>query len=214
MLYAQDVVPNMQRPNEAGMRLLRLTEFFGAMSADDVTPSSAIAYERWRTHSAPPSKGEPPRRIRAVKAASVRRELEDLRAALRHAFVSRMLTREIPVKMPPKGSPRERYLTRSEAARLLASSIGFRFVSCSDIRTRKERWVVWSRDRINAQPHLGRFILIGLRTGTRHETILSLGFRPHLGGGHFDLETRILYRSAAGAAQEMLADVYRASFRR
>ena len=52
---------------------------------------------------------------RAVKDVSARRELEDLRAALRHAWKSRKLSVEIPVVLPPKSTPRDRWLTESEA---------------------------------------------------------------------------------------------------
>ena len=107
ILYATDCIPTQRRPEEAATRMTRIVEFFGDMACDDVTPSTTSAYVRWRTHSGSPGKGEPPRRDRAVKDVSARRELEDLRAALRHAWKSRKLSVEIPVVLPPKSTPRD-----------------------------------------------------------------------------------------------------------
>ena len=49
--------------------------------------------------------------------------------------------------------------------------------------------------------HICRFILIGLRTGTRHDAILAMGWHQHLGGGFFDLEHRVMFRAAPGERQ-------------
>ena len=89
------------------------------------------------------------------RKAAARRELEDLRAAVRHHWEAGLCTALTPVILPEKGEPRERWLTRSEAANLL--------------------WAAWRlrekqdgklTDRPTAQ-HVARFILAGLYTGTR-----------------------------------------------
>ena len=182
-LYAQDKGGNVARPREAAARLARILAFFGEKVIDDVTPSSCAAYVTWRD---------------AEQAA--RRELEDLRAAILHAYRSRKLAVPIPVALPPKAAPRDRWLTRSEAARLLAGAMGFRFALCSDVRTRRERRVVWSRDG-ERNRHVARFILIGLYTATRHDAILRIGWRPHANGGYVDLERGRLYRRAPGVRE-------------
>ena len=51
--------------------------------------------------------------------AAARRELEDLRAAIRHHWEDGLCSALTPVVLPDKGSPRQRWLTRKEAARLL-----------------------------------------------------------------------------------------------
>lgn len=183
-LYATDVAGSSARPSEVAARLANLGRYFGALSAAEITPSTCAAYVR----------------IRGSQSAA-RRELEDLRAALRHAWRSRRLALEIPVTLPPKSQPRERWLTRSEAARLLAAALGWRFAPCCDVRTRRETWAVWSREDARDRAlyaHVRRFVALGLATGTRHDAILGIGWRPHEGGGHVDAERGLIYRRAAG----------------
>ena len=64
-------------------------------------------------------------------------------------------------------------------------------------------WKIVRRERdarMTVEP-LVRFILIGLRTGTRHDAIMRLGWRAHADGGHFDMTKRRLYRRAAGVKE-------------
>lgn len=171
-LYAIDKAAVTARPKETAARLGRLNDYFGALVADEITPSKCAAYVRRRG---------------AEQAA--RRELEDLRAALRHAFHSRKIACEIPVALPEKSPPRERWLERSEAAALLAGALGWRRAG--------EKWI---RDG-ERSPHVARFILIGLYTATRHDAILGLGWRVHTGGGYIDLARGVLYRAPPGARQ-------------
>jgi integrase len=111
---------------------------------------------------------------RPVKPATARRELETLNAAIR--FCAREKgTPVILVTYPPKSPPKERFLTREEAAALL--------------------WAAWR----SGNRHLARFILIGLYTGTRHDAILRLQWRPNTTGGWVDLEQGIMHRRASGA---------------
>jgi integrase len=81
--------------------------------------------------------------------SAARRDLETLRAATRHWKREHGQNLTVPsVVLPKKEDPRERWLTRSEAARLL-----------------------WAARRVE---HLKRFILIGLYTGSRSGAILAL----------------------------------------
>src|SRR5262245_65246085 len=93
-------------------------------------------------------------RQRGAQAAA-RRELEDLRAAIRHHWEAGLCAALTPVALPDRGQVRERWLTRNEAARLLWAAWRLR-----------QRWRDGSRDRTTAQ-HVARFILVGLYTGTR-----------------------------------------------
>lgn len=182
-LYAIDKVAKSARPKEIAARLGRINDYFGAMVADQITPSTCAAYVRQRGTE-----------------QAARRELEDLKAALRYAFRSRKIAVEIPVELPEKATPRDRWLERSEAARLLAGALGFRLVSCSDIATRRQRLTIWDRGG-ERNHHVARFILLGLGTATRHDAILGLGWRVHTGGGYVDLARGILYRAPPGAKQ-------------
>lgn len=182
-LYAQDKATQNSRPKEARARLLRLADHLGHMSIAALTPATTRDYVAARG---------------ALVAA--RRELEDLRAAIQHAYVSRKIAAPVPVTLPPKPVPRTRWLTRSEAARLLAAALGWLFVPCSDLATRQTRWTVWGRPG-ERNRHVARFVLIGLQTGTRHDAILGLGWRAHAGGGHVDLSAGLIYRKGEGEAQ-------------
>lgn len=199
--YRCDIAPKHARPQETEQHLMRLMEFFRGHECDHVTPGLTASYERWRTHNGKPSLNEPPRTRSPVSPASVRRELETLRAALTHAWKCRRLKNQIPISLPPKGAPRERWLTRSEAARLIAASLGLILAPCCDITTHRERLTIWRRERLVSSRHLARFILIGLRTGTRSGAILPMAWSPHPDGGHFDLERRLMFRAPSGERQ-------------
>jgi integrase len=173
-LYAQDRAPKVARPHEVARRLGAIETYFGGMTVAEVTPSTCEAYARQR-----------------VSPAAARRELEDLQAALNHAWRSRKLAVPVPVALPPKSPARERWLTRDEAARLIAAACGWRFDTDGSVL-----------DRAGPRnPHVARFVLLGLYTGTRHDAILSLGFRAHVGGGWADLDRGLLYRRAAGEVE-------------
>jgi integrase len=110
---------------------------------------------------------------RPISAATAGRELVVLRAALNRCWEAGDLDRPIAVPTPPPADPRERHLTRQEAARLLWGALGF------DANGHRHR------DRINR--HLARFILLGLYTGTRHAALLRLQWLPSVTGGWVDL---------------------------
>ena len=76
---------------------------------------------------------------------------------------------------PEPPTPREVWLTRSEAARLLRVARGF-----------KAAW------------HICLFILISLYTGQRKEAVLRLQFSKNPAGGHVDLENDLIYWQKAG----------------
>jgi len=91
-------------------------------------------------------------RARGKSDGTIRRELTVLRAALNYAVGEGRLTYAPVVHLPPPPAPRTRWLTRAEAAALL----------------RQARRV--KRSRL----YLPLFVLIGLYTGARKESILSL----------------------------------------
>lgn len=100
-----------------------------------------------------------------------RRDLETLRAAINYWHEEYGPLPSIPaVVMPPKPEARDRWLTRSEAAQLL-----------------------WAARRT---PHLARFILLGLHTGSRSGVITALRWE------WIDLKTGVMRRRAAGKAED------------
>ena len=116
----------------------------------DVTPQTCARYAEKRGRS----KG------------TVRRELGVLRAAINYAHRSGRITRPVAVELPERPEPRDRWLTRKEAARLIRAA-----------RTPQARL------------YLPLFILIGLYTGRRKEAILSLRWpQVDLETGRIDFE--------------------------
>jgi integrase len=128
---------------------------------------------------------------RARKPGTTRRELTTLRAAVNYA-VGRISDESRPVGLPAKPPGKDRWMTRSEAARLLNAAR----VSRSDVRL-----------------YLPLFILLGLYTGARKEAILSLRW------AQIDLQAkRINFRrgdeTTKGRAHNRLPDRLVAALRR
>lgn len=96
---------------------------------------------------------------------TARRELGVLRAAINYAHAEGRLTRTVAVHLPEGAQPRDRWLTRNEAASLLLATL------------REPR----------VRLYLPLFILIGLYTGARKEAILSLRWsQVDLAAGRID----------------------------
>jgi integrase len=133
--YLQQRGPKVEAPDRIAYAVLALTDFFEGNSVADVTPQTCGRYAEQRGRS----------------AGTVRRELGVLRAAINYAYRSGQLTRSVAVDLPDRPEPRNRWLTREEAARLIRAA-----------RTPQARL------------YLPLFILIGLYTGRRKEAILSL----------------------------------------
>lgn len=139
---------------------------------------------------------------RKVRNNIIRRELAVLSSALHYYHKTRGPLSTLPiVSLPPKDPSRERHLSRTEAARLLLAALGWYRIQWSDVGTRSthERW---SRDRDWwYQPHLARFIIIQLRTGSRPNVSLCLRYEPSADGGWIDADRMLLHRRAQGEHQ-------------
>jgi integrase len=93
-------------PGRIAYAALALTDFFQGNSVADVTPATCAAYGDNRGRS----------------AGTVRRELGVLRAAINYAHRIGRLTRTVAVELPERPPPRDRWLSRDEAARLLRAA--------------------------------------------------------------------------------------------
>jgi len=102
-------------------------------------------------------------RFRGTDGAS-RRDLEDLRAAVNHHAKEGLHRGSVRVALPPKGNPRERWLTRSEAARLLWTCWRYRETQAIHIGKNKGQKIENDKRPLR---HVARFVRIGLYTGTR-----------------------------------------------
>jgi len=182
--YGEVHGPTTRRPDLIGGAITKLLDYFEGRTADAITSASCKDYVRWRTRhvDARAKRGGKP-----IKASTARRELVVLGAALRWCWKEGKIDRLVPVALRSESSPRERHLTRGEVAALLAGALG------------------WDRDgkrhknKINR--HLARFILIALYTGTRHDAVLRLRWKPNTEGGWVDLDSGVMYRRGFGASE-------------
>lgn len=145
-----------------------LAPYWGDLTCDAVKGATCRAYTKFRAA---------PRVIngRSVSAspATVRRELVVLQAAFNDGVREGLLIYAPQVTLPAHGKPRDRALTRSEAARLL-----------------------WGL-RKGRNPQVARVVLIILYTGTRPGAAMKLRMVPSLTGGWIDVERGILHRKGS-----------------
>jgi hypothetical protein len=152
-------------------------EFWGGKKLSDVTAATCRAYAEQR------------------KPGGARRDLEDLKAAINHHSEEGYHRSIVKVTLPPAGQPRERWLTRSEAAKLLWTCWRHREIQLRHRGADKGRKLPTNRYPLR---HLARFILIALYTGTRAGAIASAS--PYRGDGRsfVDLGGGVYYRLPQG----------------
>lgn len=155
----------------AGVAIIgRLNKFFGRYTIPELKASVSKEYAAQRG-----------------SRSSARRELEVLQAAV-NLFVAeevggvQTLFRSW---LPENSEARDRWLTRTEAARLIRAAW----------RLREERG--GSQGRYTSR-HIARFILVGLYTGTRASAICGAALTQAIGRGHVDLDTGIFVRKGMG----------------
>ncbi|WP_018407893.1 site-specific integrase [Methylocystis rosea] len=173
-IYLADIAPNHSRPKETAQRVTELLGIFGDKPLSAINGALCRAYASARGHQ-----------------AAARRELEDLRAAINHHRREGLCSEVVEVVLPEKPRPRERWLTRPEAARLL--------------------WAAWRARQKDAnsdgetvratRKHIARFILVGLYTGTRAGAICGASLDRLSGRGYIDLNAGVFYRRAVGARE-------------
>jgi integrase len=150
--YAEEVGPTTAAPWRIGAAIAPLATFWEGRTVAEVTKQTCARYGVARGRS----------------NGTVRRELGVLRAAINHAHGEGRLTRTVVVHLPEGAPPRDRWLTRDEAAALLRAAL------------REPR----------VRLYLPLFILIGLYCGRRKEAILSLRWaQVDLAAGRIDFRT-------------------------
>jgi len=168
-IYLRDIVSQHSRPNETRGRIRALDKFFGDKMLSYVTGETCRAYAAHRSTD-----------------AAARRELEDLRAAINHHRREGLCNQVVEVVLPPERPRRERWLTESEAARLIWSAWRYREVQKGMPTGRRSR------------QHIARFILLALYTGTRASAVCGAALEPTLGCGYIDLDRGVFYRRPPG----------------
>ena len=152
LVYANEHLPHTRSAKNAAYNVGNLSKWWGHKRLSDLTARNCRAYAAEKT------------------PAAARRDLEVLRAAIGYWHREYGPLPSIPaVTLPPKSAPRERWLTRNEAARLL-----------------------WAARRT---PHLARFILLGIYTGSRSGALLAAQW------SWVDLIGGTMHRRAPGTAE-------------
>ena len=167
-----------ERALQAFARLERLNEYWGARKLVEVNGETCREYVKLRGNE-----------------GSARRDLEDLRAAINHHAREGYHRGIVRVVLPPKGKPRDRWLTRSEAAALLLACWRARETQVIHRGPNKGQRIQTDRRPLR---HLARFILLGLYTGTRAAAIASASIERGEGRSYVDLDNGIFYRLAEG----------------
>ena len=161
-LYATEKAPHVKDPERIGACIRALVPILGPL------PLSAITGEVCRRYG----------KARGRAPGTIRKDLGTLAAAINHCHAEGYITAAPRVRLPAKPAPRDRWLTRAEAAKLIRAAY----------RNPKAK-------------HLARFILVALYTGTRTDAILRLQYMPNTSGGWADTEAGKLYRRAAGEVE-------------
>lgn len=183
--YGLERGPKLMSPRRAGFAIQKLLPFWGARPLTDVNRRNCVEYAERR----------------GVEAGTIRRELGVLSAAIRYWHKSYGPLEAIPVvTVPDMPLARQDFLTRSEAAWMLAGALGFYRRTWSVIETGEE-CVEWRRDPARINRHLARFIVLGLYTGTRSGAVKALQWERNTEGGFIDFAAGIMHRAADGELQ-------------
>jgi integrase len=171
IVYGRDKESQVMRPRELGQRIAALSNYFSGLTLAQVNGSTSQDYA-----------------VKRGSPSAARRELEDLGAAVTYCQKLGMLPQgwRLNIVLPPKSQPRDRWLTRDEAAKLIWAAWRYR-------ETQKGR----PTDRASRQ-HVARFILIGLYTGTRSGAICNAALTSAIGRGYVDLDNGLFYRRGLG----------------
>ena len=140
-------------------RLLRLNSFWGGRMLSDISTATCKEYAVSRGASAGYRTADGQEVI--LHAGGARRDLEDLQAAIGHHAAENLHRKIVNVWLPPKGAPRTRWLTRSEAAALIWAWKRYRETQTCHRGPLKGKKIQTDKRPLR---HLARFILIGLYT--------------------------------------------------
>ncbi|MFT4091398.1 MAG: site-specific integrase [Asticcacaulis sp.] len=140
--YYDEHAKNLNSASSARYQIPILKAFFGDTPAHEIDPARQAAYAAHR-------------RATGMKNDTINREMSVLSAALNRAYAWKFIPQPYKILMLPKSDPKERFLSRNEAATL------YRYL-LNKIRNTKR------------YHHLLLFTRIALNTGARSGVILSL----------------------------------------
>jgi len=152
-VYVTDKAHEHARPAETARALRRIDAFMEGKSLADINGRLCRDYAK-----------------QSGTDTMARRDLELLRAAINHHRREGLLDRMVSVVLPERRPARERWLTRSEAAKLL--------------------WTAWRRPKCK---QVARFILFALYTGRRASVVSSASFVREPGRNWIDTKGGMLW---------------------
>jgi integrase len=177
-IYLDDCGPRISDQRKLERTIGRLNEYWGGKMLSQVTAAECRLYVKTRGNS-----------------GGVRADLETLRAAINHHAKENLHYGVVRVSLPPKGPPRDRWLTRDEAAKLIWAC--WRYRERQTVHRGRNKGQLTDTDKRPLR-HLARFVLIGLYTGTRASAIASASPYRDVGHSFVDLDQGIYYRLAIG----------------
>lgn len=141
--YVQSRQGKVQAPKRLKEAVVPLEKFFGYLRIDQINQEQWDRYAGQRIKR----KSKADQSDQLVSPGTLRREFNVLRAALRRAWKDGFIIKPPELEPPRDSAPRDRYLTKIEARRLLEAA---------------------------ETPHIRLFIAIALFTGARKGSILAL----------------------------------------
>jgi integrase len=180
-IYVEDRVAAMPDPEQrkrAAGRAERLLQFFGRKMLEEITGATCRAYAKHRGNQ-----------------GGARRDLQDLSAAIGHHHREGYHRELVLVDLPSAGRRRERWLTRSEIAKLVWTAWSYR--SAMPIPGQYQVGTPPPGDR-RPTKHIARAILMAYYTGSRPGDVLRASY--HVGGNrsYIDLDAGIFHRRPEG----------------
>ncbi|WP_050401036.1 site-specific integrase [Bradyrhizobium embrapense] len=173
-----DTIPGIRKFKK---RIGRLNDWWGAKMLAEVDGEQCRRYAKERGN----------------KGGS-RRDLEDLRAAINHHSAEGYHRGIVKITLPAKGEPRDKWLTRSDAAKLIWTCWRYREMQKMSRGPLKGQKVATEKRPLR---HLARFILIGVYSGSRAGAIAAASSMPAVGRAFVDLDRGIYYRRRQGDAK-------------
>jgi integrase len=152
-IYLDERGPEHKSPERTIHAVSALVPFWAEMKPSEISITKTREYAKYRN----------------VAAATVRRELGVLQAAMNYAQKIMQLDAWIKIELPKSSEPRDRWLEPKEIDLL----------------------------RKNSPEHLDRFIVLAIMTGRRKRAILDLRWKKSSTNGWVDLDDGIIYFKGA-----------------
>lgn len=178
-IYATDHVAQHPDRYRIAQRLNRLLDWWGTKTLAQVTGANCRAYATHRGN-----------------AGGARRDLQDLSAAIGHHHREGYHREIVKVALPKRGEARDRWLSRSEVARLVWTMWRAREGDRADGKKAGN-----TTEGRHTMRHLARFVLLAYSTASRPGAVLTASWEAAAGRSYIDIEKGVFYRLREGARE-------------